>query len=165
MNIIRPLSASSEGGREARIWGKCSRARLQLGFGVNAAYQMPTIFPARSFAAPAISTAMQTSQLQPMAFTSVGRKSPATFLPTVATASSFAVAGRRPVYQAASTNRLQPIRLPTNEVIQDFMSSSNVTKPSKSAAGTAAALPVNSWPPVIKISRRFAGNRAAKISF
>ena len=67
---------------------RCVRADCVLATNIEIGNQMPTILPARSLAAPAIKTAMQTHQLHMIALTTVGINAPEHFLMAVATARS-----------------------------------------------------------------------------
>ena len=68
--------------------GACMRADCVLATNIEIGNQMPTILPARSLAAPAIKTAMQTHQLHMIALTTVGMNAPEHFFMAVVTASS-----------------------------------------------------------------------------
>jgi hypothetical protein len=99
------------------------------------------------------------------ALTSFWPKVPLTFFITVATARSFGPPASRPVYQAARAKPPQPMMLPMYERTQLLATSSMLTRPSYSAAGTAAELPVKSWPPEQRMSSRLTGKSAAKMNF
>ena len=83
----KPLEEREHG---ADVCGACGpvRADCVLATNIEIGNHMPTILPARSLAAPAIKTAMQTHQLHMIALTTVGINAPEHFFMTVATARS-----------------------------------------------------------------------------
>jgi hypothetical protein len=107
--------------------------------------QTPTSLPTRSLDAPARKTARLTIQLHKIALTMVCPRVPRHLLRAV-DVQRLAVPAllRRPVYQAATAKRPQPMTLPMMEMIKLFASSLHVTISSYFAAATVAELPVKS---------------------
>mmetsp|Transcript_79020 Transcript_79020/g.201118 ORF Transcript_79020/g.201118 Transcript_79020/m.201118 type:complete len:212 (-) Transcript_79020:408-1043(-) len=127
--------------------------------------QMPTILPPRSRAASDKNTAMHTIQLHMMALTNAWPNGRLVFVSAICVASFWAPPPRRPAYLAAKAKATQPAMLPNRETIQFLYKSDIVALPSMTAIGTTAALPVKSWPPLLRMSNRLTGKSAAKIIF
>mmetsp|Transcript_143742 Transcript_143742/g.364861 ORF Transcript_143742/g.364861 Transcript_143742/m.364861 type:complete len:232 (+) Transcript_143742:495-1190(+) len=127
--------------------------------------QMPTIFPPRSRAASERNTAMQTIQLHMIALTTAWPKGRPVFITVIEMASFLAPATKRPEYCAAQAKVKQPRILPKIEMVQLLTSSDIVALPSMTAIDTVAALPVKSWPPLLRIKSKFTGKSAAKTNF
>mmetsp|Transcript_24087 Transcript_24087/g.50091 ORF Transcript_24087/g.50091 Transcript_24087/m.50091 type:complete len:208 (-) Transcript_24087:364-987(-) len=124
--------------------------------------QTPTSLPARSLEAPDRKTAKLTIQLHMMALTKLCI-TVALHLPTAVLARRSAVPPvKQPTYQAAQAMIPHPTTFPIRETDQLRRSSYVSTSPSYLAAATVAEFPVNSCPPVVMMSKRLTGKRAAK---
>mmetsp|Transcript_1319 Transcript_1319/g.2379 ORF Transcript_1319/g.2379 Transcript_1319/m.2379 type:complete len:209 (+) Transcript_1319:468-1094(+) len=129
---------------------------------VEMANQIPTILPARSLAAVAMKTAIDTIQLHITALVKVGMNPPLHLLTAVEMANAEDPGFMIPATMAAAAKRPHPTTFPAKDTAKFVHKSSFDTNPSYLAAVTVAELPVNSWPDVETIKRRLTGKSAAK---
>ncbi|CAK0795607.1 unnamed protein product [Prorocentrum cordatum] len=123
--------------------------------------QMPTILPTMSCAWPCRNTAMHTNQLQPIPLRKVTPKFSLIFFSATLIASSLV----RPTFKLQAVTKpaksKAPSRLPSQARANVLAICTGGNLPSNTAAGTVAAVPVISTPPVRRMSSRFTGKSAA----